>query len=228
MSTIPFLSVIILAGGIGSRMKSAVPKQFLILDDKPLALYSFEIFSSMEEIKEIIVVCDPSYAHLFSSSKPVKFAPSGERRQDSLQNGLKKISPKTELVMIHDSARPFISLSHVQELIHASLIYGAVSSAVPMKYTIKECDKDGFVLRTLDRSKLWEIHTPQIASVSVLKQGLELASQKNLTVTDDMSLVELTGQRVKLIPGSSRNLKITTPEDWELAQSLVKSQHAQV
>lgn len=199
-------------------MKSVVPKQFLLLKDKPIARYSFDLFTTLPEVFEIIVVCDPSYRHLFPSCK---FADSGNERQDSVWNGLAQVSPDADLVAVHDSARPFITRELIQELIHEAVIYKAVASAVRVKATIKQASDDGIVVQTLDRSKLWEMHTPQITTPQLLREGLSLARARHLTVTDDAAAVELLGYPVKLVPGSYQNIKITTPEDLAIALAFV-------
>jgi len=220
-----FVSAIILAGGKGTRMRSSTPKQYLPLGGKPLALYSLELFASCPAINEIIVVCDLSYQSLFIPNYPnLLFASPGERRQDSVYNGLQRTSnpsQKTHLICIHDSARPLATPSDLMNVLAEAQKHGAAVAANPVKNTIKECDFQGFVKRTLDRSKLWEMYTPQVVESSLLKKGFEIAINNNLTVTDDVALVELTGHPVKLVKGSYSNIKITTPEDLPLAETLL-------
>lgn len=214
----PKVSVILVAGGRGRRMNSPVAKQFLLLKDKAIARYSFDVFRTVPDVFEIIVVCDPEYHHLFPLCK---FAEPGKERSDSVWNGLERVSSQADFVAVHDSARPFITRQLVIELIEQASIHKSVASAVPVKATIKQASEDGTVLQTLNRSDLWEIHTPQITTPQLLFDGLSLARSKNLTVTDDASAVELLGHSVKLIPGSYQNIKITTPEDMKMAHSLL-------
>ncbi|MBI2742587.1 MAG: 2-C-methyl-D-erythritol 4-phosphate cytidylyltransferase [Chlamydiales bacterium] len=214
------ISLILLAGGIGSRMGAATPKQFLLLKGKPVALHSLELFASFDEIAEIIVVCAPEHQPFFSGIRPLSFALPGERRQDSLWNGLQKISTTCDLVCVHDAARPCLQRSDFEKLLDEAREHPAVALATPVKYTIKQTGENGFVTTTLDRANLWEIQTPQIAPLSLLKQGFKIAQERNLTVSDDLSLVELTGYPVKLVTGSSSNIKLTTPEDWAAVNSL--------
>jgi 2-C-methyl-D-erythritol 4-phosphate cytidylyltransferase len=218
--TPPKISVILLAGGVGTRMKAPSPKQFLLHRQKPIALHSFELFHAMPEIAEIIVVCDPLYRHHFPCSSMVSFAHPGERRQDSVYNGLQEVSPSADLVCIHDSARPLITDCLTRRVIAAAQAYGAAAAAMPIKFTIKECESENFVIRTPNRAHYWEIQTPQVISHSLLKEGFELAKQSDLTVTDDVSLVELLNKPVKLVEGSYQNIKITTQEDLHIAQVL--------
>lgn len=215
--------VILLAGGQGTRMGGNIPKQFLPLKGLPIALYSHNVLMNLPSLHETVVVCDPSYHHLFSSSKQLSFAPPGERRQDSVYNGLKALDPTVEWVLIHDSARPFIKIEMMADLLASAKEAGAATLAMPVKFTVKERSPDGFVTRTFDRSSLFEIQTPQVVRRDLLIKGFEFAHSQGLTVTDDVSLVELLNHPVKLVNGSYANLKITTPEDLKLAEEIVKS-----
>lgn len=220
MKSIPFkVSVVLLAGGHGSRMQSQIPKQFLTLQGKIVALYSFELFSTCPNVTEIIVVCEPQYQSLFPrfTLPEVRFALPGKRRQDSVYNGFLEISAQADLVCIHDSARPFLLKENLEQLLEEARRYGAAALAVPAKNTIKETDPNQFIQRTLDRSKLWEMHTPQVATPALMRKGFDIALEYNLDVTDDASVVELTGHPVKLVKDSYQNIKITTPEDWQVA-----------
>ncbi|KAG6559562.1 2-C-methyl-D-erythritol 4-phosphate cytidylyltransferase [Candidatus Rhabdochlamydia sp. W815] len=219
----PLISAILLAGGKGTRLKSAIPKQFLPLGSKPLALHSFELLAKSDLITEIIVVCESFYRHLFNSKTPVKigFANPGLRRQDSVSNGLAQIT-KGSFVCIHDAARPFLQLDDLKKVIEQALIHKAAALAIPAKNTIKEIDSTSFVRQTLNREILRETLTPQVILLDLLKKGLLEAEKKKIDVTDDVSAIELMGHMVKLVSGKSSNIKITSPEDLQLAQSFLK------
>jgi len=223
-----FVSVILLAGGKGTRMRSSIPKQYLPLGGKPLALYSLELFAACKAISEIIIVCDLFYQPLFMPHHTsLLFATPGNRRQDSVYSGLQKTSnpsKKTHLICVHDSARPLAAPSDLMNVLAEAKKHGAAAAANLVKNTIKECDPQGFVQSTLDRSQLWEMYTPQVVEASLLKRGFKIALENNLTVTDDAALVELTGHPVKLVQGSYSNIKITTPEDLPLAETLLRLQ----
>ncbi|MCL6756317.1 MAG: 2-C-methyl-D-erythritol 4-phosphate cytidylyltransferase [Candidatus Rhabdochlamydia oedothoracis] len=223
MSPTPLISAILLAGGKGTRFKSAIPKQFLPLGSKPLALHSFELLAKSDLITEIIVVCESFYRHLFTSKTPVKigFANPGFRRQDSVSNGLAQIT-KGSFVCIHDAARPFLQLDDLKKVIEQALIHKAAALAIPAKNTIKEIDSTSFVRQTLNREILRETLTPQVIVLDLLKKGLLEAEKKKIDVTDDVSAIELMGHMVKLVSGKSSNIKITSPEDLQLAQSFLK------
>lgn len=216
------IGVILLAGGLGLRMGSTVPKQFLPLNGSPIALHSFRAFEACSFIEEIIVVANPHYHHLFTSLKTHRFAMPGLRRQDSVFNGLQQLSSTVEWVLVHDAARPFIAPLLVEELCRVGKEVEAAALAMPIKVTVKEACPRGFVQRTLDRSKIWEIQTPQLVKRSILEKGFAIAEAQNLVVTDDVSLAELAGVPVKLVCGSFANIKITTKEDLRLAELLAQ------
>eukprot|EP00899_Mesostigma_viride_P007067 jgi/Mesvir1/16361/Mv18109-RA.1 len=221
------VSVLLLAGGVGKRMGASMPKQYLPLHDRPIALYSLELFSKMPEVGEVIVVCDPSYRDLFEGDAAakkcarLKFALPGKERQDSVFNGLQAASPAAKLVCVHDSARPCITHKDAANVIRDAYKSGAAVLGVKVKATIKEADKNGMIIKTLDRSKLWEMQTPQVIETQLLKQGFELVQSKNLEVTDDVSIVEHLGHPVMITEGSYTNIKVTTPEDLLLAERVL-------
>lgn len=217
----PFISLILLAGGHGKRMKSKAPKQFAPLGNKPVALHSFDSLSSLTAIKEIIVVCKNYYQNLFPPS--VTFALPGDSRQLSAFNGLKRVSEKCDFVLIHDAARPFVLKKDVIRLIKEGTATGAAALGIPTQSTIKELSESQIVLKTLNRSKLFEIQTPQLIQKNLLEAGFKKAFEKKLTLTDDTSFAELLNHPVKIVSGSHDNFKITTPFDLKLARALCKN-----
>ncbi|KAI3408631.1 uncharacterized protein J3R85_020133 [Psidium guajava] len=220
------VSVILLAGGKGKRMGASMPKQYLPLLGQPIALYSFYTFSRMREVKEIIVVCDPSYKDIFEDTKEkvqvdLKFTLPGKERQDSVYSGLQAVDSGSELVCIHDSARPLISRGDILKVLKDGWENGAAVLGVPVKATIKEANSESFVVRTLDRKTLWEMQTPQVIKPSLLKRGFELVKREDLEVTDDVSIVEHLRHPVYVTEGSYTNIKVTTPDDLLLAERIL-------
>lgn len=213
------LSAILLSGGKGTRMGASSPKQYLPLMGKPIALYSFECLLYSPLICEIIVVCEPTYESLFCG---VQFAKPGHRRQDSLYNGLKKVSKDCDTVLVHDIARPLLNEEDLQNVILTGEKFGAATLATPVKVTIKEANSDHMVVKTLDRSALYNIHTPQVIKKEILLKGFAVAIEKEITVSDDVSLAELISHPVKLVMGSYDNIKITTPEDLTFAENILR------
>lgn len=192
-------------------MGGEIPKQFLPLNGKTLACHSLEVLQSHPLIAQVIVVCAPVF-HPYFSDYRVEFAEPGERRQDSLFNALQKV--EHEWVCIHDAARPFLTAPSLASLIEEGMEgVKAATLGIPVKNTIKFCDQNQCVQNTPDRSLLWEIQTPQLLTKELLERGFAYANRHAITVTDDVSLAELLGHPVKVVLGSYKNIKITTPED---------------
>ncbi|GAV63321.1 IspD domain-containing protein [Cephalotus follicularis] len=220
------VSVILLAGGKGKRMGASMPKQYLPLLGQPIALYSFFTFSQMVEVREIVVVCDPSYKDIFEDNKEkinvdLKFTLPGKERQDSVYSGLQAIDLNSELVCIHDSARPLVSTGDTEKVLKDGWNIGAAVLGVPVKATIKEANSKSFVVKTLDRKTLWEMQTPQVIKPGLLRKGFELVSREGLEVTDDVSIVEYLKHPVYITEGSYTNIKVTTPDDLLLAERIL-------
>ncbi|KAK7855941.1 2-c-methyl-d-erythritol 4-phosphate cytidylyltransferase [Quercus suber] len=228
------VSVILLAGGKGKRMG------YLPLLGQPIALYSFYTFSQLIEVKEIIVVCDPSYKDIFEVLKEIfklkffvflgtkenihvelKFTLPGKERQDSVYSGLQAVDLNSELVCVHDSARPLVSSGDTEKVLKDGWLNGAAVLGVPVKATIKEANSESFVVRTLDRKTLWEMQTPQVIKPELLKKGFELVNREGLEVTDDVSIVEHLKHPVYITEGSYTNIKVTTPDDLLLAERIL-------
>jgi 2-C-methyl-D-erythritol 4-phosphate cytidylyltransferase len=152
---------------------------------------------------------------------PIKFALPGKERQDSVYNGLQEIDGDSELVCVHDSARPLVSSEDVKKVLEDAIVHGAAVLGVPVKATIKEADSNSFVVKTLDRKTLWEMQTPQVMRPSLLRDGFELVKRDGLEVTDDVSIVEYLKHSVYITEGSYTNIKVTTPDDLLLAERLM-------
>lgn len=206
------VAVILLAGGTGTRMGTSVPKQFLDLDGKPIARYSFDLFKSLDYVSQIVVVCPKMYREIFPPE--TTFAEPGERRQDSVYHGFLETARGVDLICIHDAARPFLSKKDVDKLLEEALLSKAATLACPVRYTVKEVT-DGLIQKTLDRTNLYEIHTPQMIAPEILEEGFKKAALENLSVTDDVSLVELLKRPVSVVQGSPKNIKITYPDDLQ-------------
>lgn len=224
MNPQPF-SVIFLAGGMGNRMGASIPKQYLPLHQKPMALYSYEVLLSLPEVNEIVVVCDKSYQSLFENNQTsirLSFAAPGIRRQDSVWSGIQQLKDEADLICVHDSARPLIKASFVRKVVQAAAEWGAATLAVPVKATIKMCDAAQSILSTPDRALLWEAQTPQVLKRALLLEGFKRINQQQLTVTDDVSIAELLGVKAKVVESSYENIKVTTPEDLLLIEHLLE------
>jgi 2-C-methyl-D-erythritol 4-phosphate cytidylyltransferase len=221
------VAVILLAGGKGKRMKSNVPKQFLPLLGRPVFLRSLDIFQNMKNVvSNIVIVLDESYRDeykdIVNNDKRITWADPGAERQDSVFNGLSKVDDKCSLVAIHDAARPLVTIDEIMSVLSDAKKHGAAVLGVPMKATVKESVDGEFVLRTVPRSSLWEVHTPQVSTKSLFLKGFDNVKAKNLEVTDDVSVIEALGLPVKLTLGQYTNIKLTTPDDLQVASQILR------
>ncbi len=151
----------------------------------------------------------------------MSFARPGKERHDSVYNGISALGLKEGLVCVHDSNRPFLKSIDVKALFEEAISHHGAASAVPVKNTIKEIDSKFFAKKTVDRSLLWEMHTPQVVPIDLWLKGYEKAAAHQIAVTDDLQMVELSGSCIKLVYGSYYNIKITTPEDLVFAQTIL-------
>ncbi|KAK9820332.1 hypothetical protein WJX72_009069 [[Myrmecia] bisecta] len=214
-------------------MGASMPKQYLPLRGQPIAMYSLQMFAGMPEVGELVVVCDPSYRDLFQEyydalprRPPLLFALPGAERQDSVFNGLQVARSSAALVAVHDTARPLVTPEDAAKCMLDGQKVGAAVLGVPVKPTIKEVDARGRVVRTLNRSNLWEVQTPQVIRPQLLQQGFELVRQQKLAVTDDVSIIETMGKPVQITAGSYTNIKVTTPDDMSVAEGFLDERDA--
>lgn len=221
---------VIPSAGLGKRFGSNKP--FVFLDGKPLFIYSLEIFEAIKNVTEIILVMKPEdmkqAEELIEKSgikKVKKIVPGGRERQDSVYNGLKVIEDKNSIVIVHDAVRPLINIEIVENAIEDLDGFDGVVLAVPIKDTIKEA-RSMMVKRTLKRENLWAVQTPQIFPYRVIMDAYIKAMKEKYYSTDDSALIEFCGGKVKIVMGSYKNIKITTPEDISIAEILLKQMEA--
>lgn len=231
-------TAIILSAGHGKRMQAPIAKQYLYLGGKPILYYSLAVFSAASEIDNIIVVLsaedhdfvDHDIVKKYHFHKVTDIVIGGRERYHSVSNGLLAAGANdSDYIFIHDGARPFIETVFISRAKEAVSEHPAVVLGMPVKDTIKRIDNTNIVCETPDRSTLWAVQTPQVFAAPLIKTAYriliereqELTSQ-GVVITDDAMVVEaFTGAKVKLIPGSYRNIKITTPEDLKIAAALL-------
>jgi 2-C-methyl-D-erythritol 4-phosphate cytidylyltransferase len=213
-------TAIIVAAGKGTRMGPNVDKIFLEIAGKPVVAHTWQRFDEARCIDEIILVVRDGMqsafqelAEKFSLKKPFRLVAGGKERQDSVWNGLEAVSPKIEFVAIQDAARPCTSEALIEATIAAARETGAAVAAQPMTDTIKESADGKLIERTLDRSKLWAVQTPQTFRLEVIRRALTEVQRKGLLVTDDTAACDLIGQPVRLVVSTQPNPKVTRPED---------------
>jgi 2-C-methyl-D-erythritol 4-phosphate cytidylyltransferase len=221
---------IIPSAGKGKRMKKEVSKPYLLLADKPILAHTLSPFEESSLVHEVIVTVSPGeieycrreVIEAFHLTKVSWVLAGGKERQDSIWEGLKKVPSDCGIVIIHDGARPLVTRRLIESSIEAAQRYGAVVTAIPLKDTVKLVSREREVIETPVRHTLMTIQTPQAFRFDVIRKAYEKAYRDGFYGTDDSSLVERIGIKVRVIPGTYENLKITTPEDLLLAEVLLK------
>jgi 2-C-methyl-D-erythritol 4-phosphate cytidylyltransferase len=220
-------TAIIVAAGSGSRFKSDTPKQFLEINGKSVLAHTIERFESAPSVERIVLVLAPDLAASFDDSafsKVYFVVPGGATRARSVCNGLATV--RTDIVTVHDGARPLVSVDEIERTIAKARETGAACLVAPVTDTIKSV-RSGEIADTLDRDKLRRALTPQAFRTELLKKAFEdkdLNIDVNELITDECYLVEKLGHPIAIVEGSSRNIKITHPEDLILAEALLNSE----
>jgi 2-C-methyl-D-erythritol 4-phosphate cytidylyltransferase len=222
-------SAIIVAAGKGTRMGPNVDKLFLELNGCPVVAHAWRRFNESPHISEIIMVVRDGMQDTFSDlaqklgfNKKFRLVPGGKQRQDSVWNGLEALSPDARIVAIQDAARPCTSDALIHATIEAARESGAAVAAQPVTDTIKESADGTFIQRTIDRSHLWAVQTPQTFQVEIIRRALSEVRRQGVPVTDDTAACELIGQAVKLVHLPQPNPKITRPEDLAYVELLLR------
>lgn len=223
-------AAIILAAGQGKRMAAGCNKQFLTLGDRPVLAQTLAVFEACPDITCCIVVaraeecayCQREIVQAYHLQKVAAVVAGGAGRQDSVYQGLKALPKDCNYVVVHDGARPLVTVELIRRVLEAaSPEYGAIPG-VPVKDTIKRASQEGLVLETPARESLWSVQTPQIFERRQLMAAYEKAMAEGYYGTDDASLVEHIGGAVRIVLGSYENIKLTTPEDLPLAENILR------
>ena len=223
---------VIVAGGSGLRMKGRVRKQYLELGGIPVLGKTLLVFDRCNGVDDMVLAvpfedidfCRQAVVNPLLLQKTVRVTAGGAERQESVYNGLRTAEKMgAELVAIHDGVRPLITETLITRCLHGAMETGACIPGVPAFDTVKEVDDQGRIRKTLPRNRMWLAQTPQSFRFDLILRAHEAARREGFRGTDDASLVERLGHPVMMIPGSRRNIKITTPEDLLLAEALLKS-----
>lgn len=219
-------AAIILAAGQGKRMQSNIPKQYLKLKDRPLITYALEVFED-SFIDEIILVvgkgeikyCKKEIIEKYKFKKVVEIIEGGKERYHSVYEGIKRLK-NIDYVYIHDGARPFITMDIIERAYVEVKKEKACVVGMPVKDTIKIVNNNGIVKETPNRNTVWQVQTPQVFLYQLIKEGYDnLIEEEGCNITDDAMVVEtILKSSVKMIEGSYKNIKITTPEDLQIAE----------
>ncbi len=208
-------------------MGGTVPKQFQALRGKPILHYTLKTLQESDLIDSLVLVVpqnelENACANWLENPSIVKqVVVGGEKRQDSVFNGYQALPADTDIVLVHDGVRPFLSKEMIRVTLEAAEKWGAAITAIPVSDTIKQVDGSGKVERTVEREGLWRVQTPQAFRYDLLGQAFRKAQADSFYGTDEAALIEYLGQEVRVVDGSEWNLKITRQEDLVLGESIV-------
>jgi len=218
------ISAIIPAAGQGKRFGKK--KQLILINNRPLLFYTLIPFIKCGLINEIIIALPPEdidfvnkYLIELNYEKKINLIEGGQERQYSVLNAISQTNKNNDIICIHDAVRPFISLEILEKTIESCILNGAAIVAVPSVDTLKKI-KNSYVAKTVSRETIWKAQTPQIFKRSILERSLSVAIKSNMNETDESSIVEKAGYKVSIVEGSPLNIKITSEEDWMIANAI--------
>jgi 2-C-methyl-D-erythritol 4-phosphate cytidylyltransferase len=227
------VSAIIVAAGKGTRMGPGIDKLFLNLHGIPVVAHTWRTFDSTPAIDEIVLVVRDGMQSAFQEladantfKKRFRLVAGGKERQDSVWNGLEVLDTNSDIVAIQDAARPCTDAALITQTVNAARRMGAAVAAQPITDTIKESHDGKLIERTLDRSRLWSVQTPQTFRVELIRKALAEVKHRGLLVTDDTAACELIGKPVELVVSMLPNPKVTRPEDLGYIQLVLKNRSA--
>jgi 2-C-methyl-D-erythritol 4-phosphate cytidylyltransferase len=226
-------AAIIVAGGLGHRMKSNLPKQFMLLGGKPVVQWSLECFNAVKSVEKIVLVLPndwieegKKYIASFKPEKDFVIATGGELRQDSVRKGLVAVGEGFDYIAVHDAARPGITPELAEKGFEMAREKGNAIFAVP-SYDTLAVVKERIIIDNADRSIIYRVQTPQIFDYNILMKALYMAKKDNIVGTDEATLVRRLGEQVYIIIGNEKMSKITTSEDLEVAEFLLNKRKQQ-
>lgn len=222
------VSVIIPAAGSGKRMNSDISKPFLKIQGKTILEYSVSRFLAVPNVQQIIIAASRAY---FSEVHGIiqtfedhdvqmVCVEGGAERQFSIHNAIDHLT-EVDLVAVHDAVRPFVSEDSIKSCFNAAFNDGAAILGIPARDTIKKVDKDGFIAETLDRRSLWQCQTPQVFRKNIFMDAYQYAEKHHFVGTDDASVIEFFGEKVRIVEGGHQNIKLTYPLDLKLAELII-------
>ena len=219
------------AAGRGLRMGGSIPKQFLALGGEPLIIQSLLALQAAAVVDQIILAvpsadidyCKREIVTKHRFTKVTKVVAGGAERQDSVRHALAEVPSDTEIVLVHDAVRPFLTQGMIDEVVAAARKHGAAIVALPMRDTVKQVRPDGMIERTVDRAPLWLAQTPQAFRRDWIEEAHRKAHAEGVRATDDAFLVEWLGQAVAVVEGSGENIKVTRPEDLVIGEAILAS-----
>ena len=229
--SIPLVVALVPAAGRGLRMGGSVPKQYLSIGGEPLIVQSLRILQAAPVVGQIILAvpsadieyCQHEIVLRHRFTKVTKVVAGGAERQDSVRHALAQVPSETDIVLIHDAVRPFVTQRMIEEVVAASWKEGAAIIALPMRDTVKQVRMDRIIERTVDRTPLWLAQTPQAFRRDWIETAHRNAHAEGVRATDDAFLVEWLGYSVAVVEGSGENIKVTRPEDLVIGEAILAS-----
>ena len=222
---------VIPAGGRGRRMGADSPKQYIVIAGKPLLVHTLQKFEAAGIDGIILAVPSGDVGFVkdnivgkYRIEKVVAVVPGGKERQDSVRAGLEALPEGTDIVAVHDAVRPFVSPGLIRTVIEHAAAFSAAVLGVPVKDTVKKVTRDNIISGTLDRDGLWLTQTPQAFRTGVILNAYRRAYEEGFYSTDEAALVERTGVKVRMVPGSYENIKITTTDDIRYAEFMMEKE----
>lgn len=223
---------LLLGGGSGTRMKNSVNKSFIPVNGKPIIAYSMQLFQQHPEISGITIIMHPDWivetmkwVNQLGITKVKQMVEGGKERQDSVRNGVRALAsgnPKPkDIVLVHNAANPLITSEQISECIHAAQQHRASVAGYRVKDTIRRAHADGTSIETLKRDELWGMQTPQCIEYGLFTEATEKALKEGFLGTDDVQLVERMGIPIQIVDCGYENIKITTPEDVQIAEAIL-------
>ncbi len=233
------ITAILPAAGLGTRMGVETPKQFLELGGEPLVIFTLRRLTACAAITDFILATRADELSFLEDrvskariGRPARVVHGGETRQRSVANALAQVAPETEIVMVHDAVRPFVTVEQLDRLIAEARERGAVILGIPAIDTVKEVKRERLpedvarITGTIPRERIVLAQTPQAFRYEILREAFARAEADGVTASDEASLVERMGKDVYVVLGSERNLKITRPSDMDLARFYLEQEHA--
>lgn len=223
------VSVVIVAAGKGTRMGPNVDKLFLEVAGRPIVVHTWACFDRSPTVDEIVLVVRDGMQSAFAElaeqngfTKPHRFVAGGKERQDSVWNGIQATDPATEIIAIHDGARPCVTEAIIADCVQAAREHGAAVAASAVTDTIKETNADGTIAKHIDRSKLRAVQTPQTFQADIIRRALGEVQARGIAVTDDTAACDLINQPVRLVESATSNPKATSPADIPWLELLLR------
>lgn len=220
---------LIVAAGKSERMGPDVDKAFLNLGTKPVLCYSLHAYERCQDIEGVILVVRKdrlesarNMVQMFGCTKVKRVVAGGGRRQDSVANGLAYMKDEVEIVSVHDGARPCVTPHLISETIQAAKRHGGGVAGAKITDTVKSVEKGTKIKKTIDRTSLWAVQTPQTFQLPLLRKAFSVVRRKRVVITDEAAAVEMVSKDIRIIPSGFSNIKITTPDDLALAAVLLK------